>query len=304
MIGYCVYDEPSSQRIKSMLLLMAAAMAAHSILNMVYNITQSGISVFYSGRTVDFWSGSISSATGQAAYYFMIAGCLGYIVCGSGEMKSRMWMLGIYAVALIHNLLLGGRTFLVLSLTSLIVGIVFSAVKSKNKRKLLTICIVSASIIGLIVLAYMLNWFGLRDFFQSSFFYYRFFITDSFSLESERMERRFLYLKNMFRYPFGGNNIRRYLGVGYAHDLWLDVYDDAGMIAFILLLVSTILSVRRAITLVRENQDENMTLLSLGLYVTLLASFLVEPILAGCPIVLVVYFLMDGLLSTYIDRKI
>ena len=304
LLGYSFYTSASFKQLSFLLILMTVAMAAHSIINMFYNGILYGSAVFYSGITKDIWSGEISSATGQAAYYFMISGTLGYVVSGKGEKGKRLLLLAVYIVVAIHNILLGGRTILVLSAISLIVAIGYILTKSRNRMKAISVALICVAVAILVYFLYSLNLFGIKTMFESSYFYYRFFVISDFGFESDRMARRMTYIANMLKYPLGGNHIRKDLGVGYAHDLWLDIFDDAGLITFILLLFYTILTVYRLLKFLKKSKNENVNILLSGIQLALLASFFTEPILNGCPSVLFMYCFFDGIISKMLKAKV
>lgn len=106
----------------------------------------------------------------------------------------------------------------------------------------------------------------------------------------------------MLHYPFGGNNINKGLGVGYAHDLWLDVYDTVGVIPFVLICAYSIISMRRCLCFIRYSKDTNINLLVCCVYISLFVSFFVEPIMDACPMVFAVYCFIDGMLSRYMKE--
>ena len=71
---------------------------------------------------------------------------------------------------------------------------------------------------------------------MSSNFYKRFF-TDEFNLASDaRGSIKILYIKNMWGNFWGGGKIANIVG-GYAHGLFLDTYDQAGVFAFIFVII-------------------------------------------------------------------
>ncbi|MCD7771863.1 MAG: hypothetical protein LUH23_07235 [Oscillospiraceae bacterium] len=284
-----------------LIVYISLAMASHSILSFVYNFSQGGLATFSDGRSVDVWSGTLSTATGQASYYYCIVAILPFILYGAH--KSYLKVLGVlvYTVCLFHDILLDGRSFLVLSLISVVAGTIIFIVNSDEKRNIwkLLFAILVATVIT--VICFQNNIGGIRDVYESSYFYHRFFSeTASDITETSRWMRKLTYIRNMFNYPFGGNHIRNDLGVGYSHELWLDTFDDAGWTPYILCWAFTIASIRkfwRIIVDKRINVDYKVLIGSF--MVTMNAAFFIEPILSGCPMTFMVYCLASGLMSDY-----
>ena len=55
--------------------------------------------------------------------------------------------------------------------------------------------------------------------------------------EDSRMANKERYINNMLDYPFGGNKLREQLNGAYAHDLYLDVYSEASLFAFVAIII-------------------------------------------------------------------
>lgn len=111
-----------------------------------------------------------------------------------------------------------------------------------------------------------------------------------------RWDRKAIYISNLFTYPFGGNHLRDEMGVGYAHDIWLDTFDDAGVLTMLLMLVYTIGATFRFFRYAKYNSEgvvEKITFYSFP--VVIMLAFFVEPIMSGAPMVFFMYCFMDGL---------
>lgn len=297
IMGFSLAANKGQAYINRIVVAISCAMALHSFINLFYNISFRGIEAFRSGISYDFWSRSISSATGQASYYFFLVGMLPFLLFSYGALRNRLVLIAAYFLALIHDLLLGGRTFLVLTMISCAYGVSMSFIFSQNRKKFVRVLLILAGVLLAVHLAYSYNLFGIQEVVGSSYFYHRFVTTALDITESGRFQRRMIYIQNILQYPFGGSHIRIDLGIGYAHDLWLDVFDDAGIIAMIFLCCYTIGMVVRLLRYLQNNKDYNSRLLIGGVMITVLISFFSEPILAACPINLAIFCLIDGMLT-------
>ena len=300
MLGFSFSSSVTVSSLQKRITYISVGMASHSILNLVYNLSQQGLGVFRSGVTIDFWSKSISAATGQAMYYCYIIGLLGFLFFSFQNHKSRIILLIVYLLALVHCFLVGSRIFIFLSFVSLLVGVVFTLVYSKTRAKIIRILVILGIVFAVGFILFRLNIFGIQDIYKKSYFYYRFHTLDTGLIETTRLDRRLVYYQNLLRFPFGGCNIRRGLGVGYAHELWLDLFDEVGLIPYILLWIYTIISLRDLRRFLRRCSNFSVSLLVTCTIVTLFVSFFGEPILSGRPMVFSMYCFIHGSISRYI----
>ena len=103
---------------------------------------------------------------------------------------------------------------------------------------------------------------------------------------------------------FGGNHIRIDNGVGYAHDLWLDIYDAAGIIPFIIIFVYTLRAWIRAFSMLNDKKIESGFKVIFGSYTLVVSAyFFIEPIMYGAPLVLFSFCIIDGLVASYLTQK-
>ncbi|MBQ3182930.1 MAG: hypothetical protein IJB57_04620 [Clostridia bacterium] len=248
-----------------------------------------------SRNNVDIWTGGIISATGQACMAVMATGVFAALLFS--ERKPLIKVLALIGMITVfaYNLVLAGRTLIILMILLLAVAYVYSAKKAQIQRlgKVLIIPI----IIGIIIyFIYSLNVFGVRDWIMDSNFYYRFnrmsFVDDA------RMNTRVIYISQMLRYPFGGGQMRREIG-GYAHELYLDAYNDVGMIGYLLLIGFVVSSAVRVLKLVfKTNYDNDFKLLVLCVYIATIVEFHLEPIIQGVPWLFCAFCLFSGLIGS------
>ena len=254
-----------------------------------------GISAFSNGQSYDAWSGSLSATTAIASYYFFLAATIPLLF-----MKAKWYHWLLFGVCLLHDVLVGGRTFIVLVLIATVFTIGFQILGGKKRLKAFIIYLLVLGIIaGIGIKSFQNNYFGFRDIFKSSYMYHRFFADYSKHGvgDTDRWDRKVIYLQNLFRYPFGGNHISNDLNIGYAHDIWLDTFDDAGLVPMLAMLVYTVFSVFRFFNYAKKHSTSFEEKVLFFLFpAILMAAFLVEPILQGCPMVFCMYCFMDGMI--------
>ena len=100
---------------------------------------------------------------------------------------------------------------------------------------------------------------------------------------------------------FGGNVIGTISGYGYAHNLWLDTFDEAGLLPLMLLFLITVQSIAKAIQ-VASRSDEFEQSITLSFLVILLAQFFVEPVMQGSPLLFMAFAFFCGLIDRESNR--
>ena len=88
-------------------------------------------------------------------------------------MKLKIAHVGIFVISMIHDVLIGGRTCIVLCLVSILVTICVNLFVSGQKKNAVRYIIVVLAILGFIAVAYNSNWFSIRDMFESSYMFKR-----------------------------------------------------------------------------------------------------------------------------------
>lgn len=259
----------------------------HYLLNWISNFGS------LSRNTTDIWSGEAMAATGQASL-----ACLSLalaIACLFSKNKVSIKIVSIITIVLVlvYNLVLSGRTLLLLTLVILAIAFLHKVIRQK-KGRLKTIVIVSLVII-LLLSAYLFNVFGIKTYIEESPLFDRFFSEDSnMDLdEDDRMNRKMYYLSNFDKHLFGGVHFRH--EVGFSHDLYLDTYDEAGVFAFIAVVAYVILTVWHLIKCVRDKSlPFAFRQIVLCVYVAIYIEFFIEPILQGMPWLFASFCLIDG----------
>ena len=91
---------------------------------------------------------------------------------------------------------------------------------------------------------------------------------------------------------------------GSSHELWLDVLDYGGIPSYILIVLYSLVSIRRAFMAFKNKRLETETrLMILVGMVAINAQFFVEPIIAGAPVLLMSYCMLDGSIQTLLERE-
>lgn len=153
-------------------------------------------------------------------------------------------------------------------------------------------------------LAFILNIADIRDYIMDSNLFDRLQnnIGEVNLIGGERTRRKLLFLKNMWKYPFGGLNMREQFG--YAHDLLLDAYDEYGFLAIFFLMIMLTSGIRNLVCLCKNKNAPMFFKLSFFcVYIAILCEFCIEPILEGLPWMFACYCLLNGCIYGLNDRS-
>ena len=101
----------------------------------------------------------------------------------------------------------------------------------------------------------------------------------------------------MPQYPFGGQHISQILGE-QVHDLWIDIYDYAGIVTCLLMVVYSIMYAKSIYDLYKnKNVDNDLKLLMVGVYICIILQMIFEPVMTGASLFLIVSIIIGALLE-------
>lgn len=276
---------------------LAGGTMLHFLLNMITNWGSDS-----RDKIIDFWSQSALSATGQATIACLGIGVsVALLFSKAGKMKKIIGAAAL-ALAVAYNLILAGRTLFALII--IVAGAAVLFVCKTEKRRGFKIVAITLAFVAVIAFAYNINAFGMKTTFESSNFYYRFIGGDYTQGldEDTRMEHKLVYLERFLDYPWGGEKIRNEYG-DYAHDLYLDTYDEAGIFALLAIIIYIFSSLTRMVKCIRNKRfSQELRLLIFCIYLICNIQFWLEPIMRGMPWLLAAYCFIDGAV-TYLLQK-
>lgn len=291
-------------------LLLSGGMASHVLLNFAYEISRYGMGILTNSRHIDIWSKTYSTATGVMVNASMAVGLLFYFLFLESRKTFKIIGLTILILITIYDIALGGRTYLFLLIIAFILSFVLRMILTQDFAGgvifLLRLAVITAFVCGIIVIVFYAEGDKLSDFFENSYFYHRFFRegADQNMFETPRTERKIFFLKNMFQYLWGGNNLMNQCG-GRSHELWLDTFDQAGILPYLLIVIYTFASIKRMLKVVFCSKFNCNYRVALGaVWFCMLAQFFMEPVLIGAPILVFSYCMIDGMICNLLTNKI
>lgn len=181
------------------------------------------------------------------------------------------------------------RRMVILILIALLFVTIVSTRKVSRSRFIIVYTLTTAGIICLLVFGQ-----NIINRLSSTYLFERFSGVGIGS--TSRWDKVAYYLSHFLENLSGGNHMRQV--IGYAHNLWLDVYDTAGLIPFIALLIVTVLILTRFIqnkSLFRENEVKLLVLFFVSSYI----HFFTEPAYYS----LINYMWVFAFISGYISKR-
>lgn len=281
------------QFITNTIYLCTLGFFAHYVLNFLTNLGS------LERNTIDIWTKSVLSATGQASLATMGCAVIGSILFSERSVRQKVVAV-VFAILIVsYNLILAGRTLLYMLALSILIAYLYTSVA--RKKNIINILLTVGIIAALIVFAYNMNMFNIRTMIETSNLYQRMLSKNGLGIAGDlRFDYKLFYLKRLLDYPFGGNHIRAEC-LHYAHDLYLDSYDEYGVVALVAIVFYILSSLIRLAKFLRNpNAHFHVKLLVLCTSALLNIQFWLEPIMDGMPFLFVAYCMVDGALSRYL----
>lgn len=288
-------QEERRKQISQMILLTASGLFLHYALNLLININA------LERNTIDIWTNSVLSASGQASLACVSVGVVVAVFFSKLSSKYKIAAAIVAVMIVIYNLILAGRTLLLMM--AILFVFAFYHKRLHYGKSILKGTIIFILIAILIIFLYSNNFLNIKNFVEQSNFYSRFFgETEEDVTKDMRLTYKLEYLKIMCEFPYGGNHIREKIG-NYAHDIYLDTYDQFSAFAFFSIIIYIIASIRRLFLVLQSRKIFPfwMQQLIFCVYLAMNILFLLEPVMQGMPWMLIVYCLIDGTVAGYLN---
>ena len=290
----------AERRLERGIFIAAIGFFAHILLNLYTNI---GVEDLYR-NTLDFWTKDVMAATGQAGLACVPLGWATAYLFTDRPIKTKILAMAAILAMLYYNLTLGSRSMvvsLVILLGVMTILLLLANYKSTSKKRTVRFVLI---LTVLLIVFYSVDAWGVRSMVADSVLAERLNGTDSVALqEDSRWSNKWEYIKLMPYYWSGGGYI--YSAVGsHAHDVLLDTYDEAGILAFIAVLLLLWDGISKLIWILRSKQyDFNTKSVLFCVYLTILMTFMVEPILVGMPWLLMTFCFLHGGVTALVKQK-
>ena len=274
--SYCVKHEKSENKQLQLIMALTIGYAVHGILNSYMYFA--GYVVEGTRRWNDFWTNSVVPGTQHVIYFLPVFAVLVPMALNFGK---RRW------IALVSIVVAGFFCYASLATRVRMAFVILAAVLCEqvvlygilerqkfvkllqNKKVWIAGVILIVSGVGAIV--------ALKDTALISNF------LESLGrgggiLNNVRFETQRKALQQLFVYPMGGRQME--LGRSYAHNVWLDMANAAGLIPFTFFVAYTLYTTYELIrVLLKKSVSSELKMLYVGLYTVFFLYFTVEPAL-------------------------
>lgn len=305
LIG-CNIDEHDEKGITKFILLVAISLALYTTLFFINNAVVNGINNYDVYNQPNIWTGRPLWATNIMMYSSLFYGCFGYVLFTNNlNLKFKIIYFIIFAINAFYALMLSRRAALLMVVLSMMTAFIYKLFFNNNEKKHLIklaiiACLIAIICVAVFVILYSQNILGFKDIVMKTDLYERFLSRDIsiFFRDMGRSKIRKKFMKYFFDYPWGGSNIHEIIG-NYSHDLWLDVYDVAGIIAMILIIASTLILIVKIINIMKnKNISIGLKTLVISLFICVLAQCCIEPIMEACRAYMFGVCMIHGSLET------
>ena len=308
LIG-CNISEEDENGITKLILLVSISLALYTTLFFINNALKNGITNYDVYNQPNIWTGRPLWATNIMLYSSLFYGCFGFVVFDKNT-KFKILYFIIFVINAFYAFMLGRRAALLMIGLSLVVSFICKLIFDKeNKKRYLKIMylLLIIGIVSLLLMAvlYKFNILDFKEIIKRTDLYIRFIGSGRPWLlfyDMGRSEIRKRFISHMIEYPWGGSHIRELVG-NYAHDLWLDAYDVAGLVSAIIMVLYSVLFVINIIKIMKnKNINSAFKTLIISLSICILAQCCIEPIMEACKAYIFAVCLIDGAISIIGDK--
>lgn len=286
------------------IVILALGFFAHGFLNLIAYLSRAAASG--TRAAYDFWRQEWISVTANGLYYPMALGlALGVLFSGFPKGAKGIALVVIGAAG-VNAALLGHRTSLYIMVLLILFNMVSMLMRSDlPKWKKSRFLIGSILVLILAAIAYGANLAGIRSWIESTALYRR--MTNESAVHSiERTVIWASFFKQAMLYPFGGAAFQLAGGQSWVHNLWLDVYYKVGVVPFLFLVAGTVMIIWQFFALrrvCRRNGNGKLLTVMTNLYLAILLSFSVEPVIDANPYVMISFLMIAGCVSGILQTE-
>lgn len=299
--------EPNENKVKNIVYLFAVSMGCHVMLNGIYEYIVHGSHGFFQSTThYDFWTREKISNTSTAINADLMLGSLYYLIFHEKNRRIRVLNLVVFFLSMFYLVVIGRRTPVLLALIAFILSYVYETFvlkqgSAKIRKWFISVIAFVTVFAVLFFTAYYLNLFNCQPYLNNYHIVIKF--TRGF-INDQRFELYFGSFKLMPQYLWGGQHISTILGE-QVHDFWIDIYDYAGIISCLIMIVYSVLFVKNLIAFYKSKAVNNdLKIFMVGIMSCIVIQMFLEPVMTGASLFLISAIIINALLERLIiDEK-
>ena len=293
----------NAENIKRVVLLLAIAMALHIFLNVIYEIASRGLDrTINSSSHYDIFTRDKMSTTITAINLVYLICSFYYLLFEENNKLIKYSSLFIFFIDLAYCLIIGRRTTLFLFVICLAFSFIYNGYLNNDLKGYLKkgLSLSFSVILVLLILVGIICLIDAEALFDADGLYLIEKLKSGLFDES-RISIFFAAIKLLPYHLWGGQEISKILGV-QIHELWLDVYDYAGIVTYILLLIYTYFFIRNIIRVFKMKMENKYKVLFMCLYLAIVIQMFLEPMMTGASLFLLISVIYNTLLEGLKDE--
>ena len=288
--------ECSCENIKKIILLFAFAMGMHILLDIIYEFSiRDAERIINSSSHYDIWLKDKIVSTAIAIDLVYLISCVYYLIYFEKNRIVKFLGILLFCIDLIFCLIIGRRTTPLLSVLCLVFSFVYHGYLDRNIKKYIEkgmklLMAALAVVLLLLGAVYLFNFDPQSDGF---YFLYKF---RSGLFDQSRIDVFIQTVKLMPYHLWGKQEISSITGL-QVHELWLDVYDYAGIVSYLLLHCYTFSYLLNIIRTYKAEFEDRYKVLFMTLFLAIAIQSLIEPLMTGMSIFLIVSIIVGTLIE-------
>jgi len=291
---------PSKENVKKIIYLFAIAMGCHLLLDLLRDLILRGPEkVMHASTHYDIWTNEKISSTLISVELDLLIGCFYYLLMHEKDKKIKLISIFLFIVGMGYCLIMGRRAPILMFFLAVFFGFLFDKTVSEKQRKIFFVSMGSLIAIFIVFAAiYSFDLFGLKAVLD------HFYIFEKVSrgLMDSRLGIYREAFKLLGKYPWGGQQISSSIGI-QIHELWLDVYDYAGVITYLLLLGYTFFFVKGYYKGFTRSKGSSFTSLCASLFVCFTIQMFLEPVMTAASLFLLITIMIGTMIERIDDER-
>ena len=292
-------NEVSQKNVKYVIYILALSTATYLLLNFAFELTQYPlVNLFGKVRRYDIWTRELIRPTIISVNAYLLISIFYYVIRYEEKNFIKIISILLFINVVIYNIALSRRTIILVILLSLFLSLILDIFFTKKialDKKLVKLALITASVF-IIIFIVIVNFdlFGIWTIFKNTGLYNKII---GYGLKSDRLDYLVQAIRLAPAHLWGGQEISSIIGI-QIHDLWSDVYDYAGIITWLLLIIYSITCLFTfVLCLKNEKIDKNLKLMFINLFVVIFISLMMEPAFTGTSIYVIVVVVLFSCLE-------
>ncbi len=286
----------SSGNIRKIILLFAFAMGLHIFLDIMYELSVRNVErIINSSSHYDIWLKDKMVSTAIAIDLVYLISSVYYLLYFESNRIIRYSGILLFGIDLLFCLIIGRRTSLFLSVLCIAFSFVYHGYLDhsitqqirKGLKLLLIVLIICSVLLGIVYL------FDIDSLFDGLYILNK---IKNGLFDQSRIDVLIQSVKLMPYHLWGGQEISSLTGLPI-HELWLDVYDYAGIISYLLLHCYTFSYLLTIIRTHKSDIEDGHKIMFMTLFLAVILQSFIEPLMTGMSIFLIVSIVVGTMIE-------